>query len=464
MTVRALAVCMLAAAALMMPVREARAAHVSCAQPITADTTLDGDVTCTFPAELVIGAPDITLDLNGYTLDVRVRNQGFDGVRIVNGVIAQSVRLEGVSRNEVRAVRLDSASITLLDSDTSHFSDISTASASGSVSIFGSDDSTVTDGSRLEVDVSGMRNRVERLHDSRVNLQGSDCSVTGGDGGSITVDGLFGGSGNVVSGNHNLSQIFLSRARGNRIVGNSIFSNESAIFGDTTSDNVIRGNVITGDAVQPPFIGGIALFRSTSDVVEDNDISGPNTDPGQDESMRPAGIWVNNASGSRITGNHVSERTRGIQATGFHDGTISHNVISEVTDSGIFVYVSDRNQVTANKVTGAGEHGIEITSLSDDNRVERNYVIRSAVDGLTVMSASATGNLLARNMARSNGDDGIDVDQLGTTLSRNRAIRNFDWGIEAVEGTIDGGGNRAASNGQRAQCLNVVCRRSTAGF
>jgi hypothetical protein len=30
-------------------------------------------------------------------------------------------------------------------------------------------------------------------------------------------------------------------------------------------------------------------------------------------------------------------------------------------------------------------------------------------------------------------------------------------GIAAVPGTHDGGGNRAAGNGNPAQCLNIVC-------
>ena len=34
---------------------------------------------------------------------------------------------------------------------------------------------------------------------------------------------------------------------------------------------------------------------------------------------------------------------------------------------------------------------------------------------------------------------------------------NFDFGIFAVAGNIDGGGNTATGNGQPAQCLGVVC-------
>jgi len=99
------------------------------------------------------------------------------------------------------------------------------------------------------------------------------------------------------------------------------------------------------------------------------------------------------------------------------------------------------------------------SSFSDDNIVERNTATRSAADGISILAGQGMGNLLSRNLVRFNRDDGIGVDQPGNTVARNLAIQNLDWGIEAVEGTIDGGGNKAAGNRQRAQCLNVVCRR-----
>ena len=44
------------------------ASHVSCGDTITADTTLDGDLTDCPSNGIVIGADDITLDLNGHTI------------------------------------------------------------------------------------------------------------------------------------------------------------------------------------------------------------------------------------------------------------------------------------------------------------------------------------------------------------------------------------------------------------
>ena len=48
---------------------EASADHVSCGDTITADTTLDSDLIDCPNNGIVIGADDITLDLNGHRID-----------------------------------------------------------------------------------------------------------------------------------------------------------------------------------------------------------------------------------------------------------------------------------------------------------------------------------------------------------------------------------------------------------
>jgi hypothetical protein len=68
-----------------------------------------------------------------------------------------------------------------------------------------------------------------------------------------------------------------------------------------------------------------------------------------------------------------------------------------------------------------------------------------------------TDSLLFGNIARGAGDDGFDVESRSATLTRNRAVRNADLGIEAVFGVIDGGGNIARNNGNPAQCTNIFC-------
>jgi predicted transcriptional regulator len=80
------------------------------------------------------------------------------------------------------------------------------------------------------------------------------------------------------------------------------------------------------------------------------------------------------------------------------------------------------------------------------------------------MSTRSTGRVHRRrygsgaeNVAIGAGDDGLDVDNAATTVTRNLAVHNGDLGIEAVPGVTDGGGNKANANGNPAQCTNVSC-------
>ena len=79
------------------------AGQVGCGDTITADTTLDRDLTGCASNGIVIGADDITLDLNGHTVagdgrsvrrcprrqicDVGVVNDGHDGITVRDGSV-----------------------------------------------------------------------------------------------------------------------------------------------------------------------------------------------------------------------------------------------------------------------------------------------------------------------------------------------------------------------------------------
>jgi hypothetical protein len=66
---------------------------------------------------------------------------------------------------------------------------------------------------------------------------------------------------------------------------------------------------------------------------------------------------------------------------------------------------------------------------------------------------------LRGNRTDRNGDDGIDVRSDKVALVANRASSNFDLGIEAIAGVLDGGGNRAFGNGNPLQCVSIACGR-----
>src|SRR5262249_44631440 len=66
-----------------------------------------------------------------------------------------------------------------------------------------------------------------------------------------------------------------------------------------------------------------------------------------------------------------------------------------------------------------------------------------------------TGTTVEGNLVSGSGRDGVHVLSVATTVSGNTALRNHALGIDAVAGVTDGGGNRAADNGDPAQCVNV---------
>jgi parallel beta-helix repeat protein len=93
----------LAGVCLALTAGQASASHVSCGDTITADTTLDSDLVDCPSNGIVIGADDITLDLNGHTIDgddepfepcpvdqpcdIGILNEGHDAVTIEGGTV-----------------------------------------------------------------------------------------------------------------------------------------------------------------------------------------------------------------------------------------------------------------------------------------------------------------------------------------------------------------------------------------
>jgi parallel beta-helix repeat protein len=130
---------------------------------------------------------------------------------------------------------------------------------------------------------------------------------------------------------------------------------------------------------------------------------------------------------------------------------------------GITVDGSNRVIVTDNVVRDAGA-GIIVTR-ADTVRIGANRVSHSAFGGIVVilspddLALTSDANALIDDAALDNGGDGIRVGEAQTAnlVGGNRAERNTRLGIDAAPGTIDGGGNRAARNGDPWQCVDVTC-------
>lgn len=213
----------------------------------------------------------------------------------------------------------------------------------------------------------------------------------------------------------------------------------------TTSDSVIRGVTAHGT------FGGITL-EGDSNRVQGTDAFGQIASIGVygdgNEILRNRSVGdilhagpysefaiALSGQGNVVTGNRISGARNSIRLFYGDDTLISRNVLSD----GVFGIL-------------AGGDGTRITrNLVVDHGGSTGYGFGISVD------ETATRAEVERNTANRNGT-GIIVASPDTVVTRNIANFNAELGIDAVPGTVDGGGNRARGNGNPAQCVNIDCR------
>jgi parallel beta-helix repeat protein len=195
---------------------------------------------------------------------------------------------------------------------------------------------------------------------------------------------------------------------------------------------------------------GITLqFGSDDNVIEKNDAF--------DNTLNGI-LLLTNCDRNRISKNTtIGNNRQGISLFGGADGNlVEKNDSFGNTLNGIVVTASLDNHIEKNTLTDNGSFGIFLDN-GDATPIMKNLSLRNALGGIELNSTS-DGNLIEKNDAHENGDDGIDTDNPSTTITKNTANDNVDLGIEANSGAIDGGGNKARGNGNPAQCTGVSCK------
>lgn len=226
----------------------AGAVQLSCGATITQSTTLTGDVlNCPGPA-VVIGAPGITLDMNGRTASGArgnrahgILNVGHADVTIRNGTVRgfglYGVRLAGADRNLVEDMRLDRnlTGIGLVDSTDGTFRDsLVTRSGFVGVNLTGGDRNTVT------------RNRIRASRGQAVFVQHS-VSETGG--AHVVSSNAIRGNGIWVSLGPIGSRIAGNTIRGSQRDGISVFDRSTVLSGNVARKNRAFGIYAPNGAV-----------------------------------------------------------------------------------------------------------------------------------------------------------------------------------------------------------------------
>ena len=231
------------------------------------------------------------------------------------------------------------------------------------------------------------------------------------------------------------------------------------------------GCTIDGNRISRHLGAGIATSRSSSNRITANRVS----------SNRRAGIMLAGSASSTVERNTVVSNDVGIAL--FDDSntnTVRRNTAAANTTGIAVTFGGSRNRIESNTVSGSEFAGIRLAETDAANAVVRNLVTLSAQEGIRLIDSAGAlveGNTaydntgdgifvdeqdsaivtLRRNTANHNGDDGIDVDSGRVLLQHNVTERNTDFGIEAVSGVTDAGGNGARWNGNAAQCSSVRC-------
>ena len=359
-----------AVAALVLSSERALADHVSCGDTITADTTLDSDLTNCPNNGIVIGADDLTLDLNGHRID----------------------------GDEAPAAGCD-PQIELCDIG---------------VLNDGHDGVTTKDGSMQEFDYgialgNAHENRALRISSRREVFFGAV---------------LFGSARNVIRGgsfSHNTPPegdgIGVFGCRHIRIIENEIRANEGpGVHLRGSSKNVVMGNTFVRNGPSVAIGGEGGHARANGNQVLGNRVVGGD------------GIFVGPGDRNVITGNHVSRATGSIAIERGQHNLVAHNLVARARGSqGISLGINNPpfggggNVVRENRVKNSREDGFRVAVKDNGSVLRRNIAIAAGDDGFDIQGHSTK---LAENRALRNDDLGIDAVRSSIDGGGNLARRN----------------------------------------
>jgi parallel beta-helix repeat protein len=356
---------------------QAHASHVYCGETITTDTTLDSDLIDCPNNGIIIGADDITLDLNDHTIDsdgtpaagcdpetevcdVGVFNDGHDGVTISQGSVRQFDA--GVIVGEARRNRLLG-----LSSSSSRFIGIIVFDSARSA-LRGS---TVARNG-LHTDQAG----IVLFHSQHVRIIHN----------SIRNNGDIG--------------LFMPRSDQNQIRGNRVRNHPEAGVNDEGGDgNRISHNLLNRDG------DGIVIGGNRNAVIR-NSIFHSRAGP------QSGGNGIHAAAGhdNLIAGNIVGRAAIGIRVsllpgeigggTPAVDTVLRGNRLRRSGEDGVFEYATARRTLLrGNRAARSGDDGFDIDSHA--TKLRRNRAWHNHDLGIEAVPGVIDGG---GNVAHHNGD------------------------------------------------------------
>jgi large repetitive protein len=353
---------------------QALARQVRCGERITTDTTLDSDLVNCPNNGIVVGADDVTLDLNGHRIDgdgqeqeacaevcdTGVVNDGHRRVTIEGGSVrefALGVFVLGASSNRLRHLSASHNLFVGLLVVESTATRVEQNSAS--------DNGPTTEGTGIVL-IASENNRIEQ-----------NSAARNGDRG-----------------------IFLGESNNNRVVRNHLAGNLFAGIVLEGNDNEVSRNRVrnNGDGIIVVGDGNTITRNQVADAVgcpEDGGIG------------CGFGISLEGGADNLVVSNKVARARRADVRLDAFAGAISGTVLR------------------ANVVGAAGVDGIQVNLEQvgpvTNTLLDRNLAVGAGDDGIDVESAATT---LTRNVAVDNGDLGIEAVPGVTDGGGNHAAGN----------------------------------------
>jgi Right handed beta helix region len=211
----------------------------SCGQTVTTNAFLIQDLSCTGNG-VIVGAAKITIDLRGFTLrgdggapDSGIVDNGFDSVKLENGVVrnfGSGLAIDGANKASVANVVVSGANIGIYVNGDSATITSSTASGNGltGVQVIGASASIVSS--------TASGNLVYGF-----DLEGPSASIKSSTAFGNGNDGFF------IHGVSDSTSVASSTATSNGISGFEIYGDSVSIKSSVASGNVTRGIFIQGD-------------------------------------------------------------------------------------------------------------------------------------------------------------------------------------------------------------------------
>lgn len=367
------------AVALAAVPKVAQAGHLSCGDTLTASTSLDEDLTCGAGSGLIIGAINVVVDLNGYTLtgtsvgfaNVGVDNSGgFDGMKVKNGTIVgfdSAVRVADASRVQLNHLIVSGDreyhAIDMVDSDKVDIKHSSITMASPLTATLWWNEAM-----RLE--------SISRLKVHNVDVHGGFIGV------------------NFACGDCDASE----NPTNGEIKESTFTGSAIGILIANSTDALVKGNHASGTVDVPEGVHGLGPFTIGSKGIS------------VDSDFGTSGLVV---SGVKLKDNHVHDnegigiRVKSKTATTTSDILVEDNLVLNNGADGILLVDADDSEIKGNLVNDNGGDGIALTSDSTGNDIKSNFATGNGGDDMS-HDGGSTPNVWEGNTCGSS--DGGDID------------------------------------------------------